>query len=1011
MNFETTRKIAIAVAALALSASLAAQAQESPRNRLLNRGLTRPSAAPAATPAAANPNAVAEASAVEEQEDASRDLNFRDAPVDMVFAVYGKLVDKTVLKDPQTPNVNITLESRPGQKLTKEEQIEAIEVVLEMNGIHIESYGESDKFVRSIARKDAGKEGIPLFMDAADEDIRSLPMGKVVSVMIAFKNISAQDEAQKALEGFKSATGLLQVFERTNTILVTDTRQNIVRMLEVSKAIDIATPVLENVYVRQIKNASAADIKTALEQIVQESQKELEKNGKAQQNAANSAASRGVNVSPGGSLLRRPGQNRETPAAPQSVESLVTSVSDADRGLIRGKVLILADERSNKLIIITSKSNMDFFARVIEPLDVETTPDTLVKVYRLKYAEAEDVADMINDLIGNSASSKTSTKSSQNPNARSGTGGNITRGSQPSSQPSRSATSSNQRSGEPKAGELSKENTTVLADKRINGIVVMTQKELVPTLENIIESMDVKLSQVLIETVIIEVTLGDDLKTGVDWVQRGKTHGQIGTETVTTGTDEDGNPITKQVPVYGTIRDTFVNRNNYALGGGGGAGTELLSTLMNAGTNATSAFFGGANPIGSGVKYLLKSDKLNLSAVIQASKTDNRAKYIASPVVMTVDNKEATIEATENRQFVTGWTAQSGSYGNSGQPTPNYSSKDIGIKVKITPKINPNGTVMLTVEEEYSQFVINGQNMLIPENGTYKDGKVDLARERKMSADILLENGQSVVLGGLTQTSTSESETGIPLLKDIPWIGKWLFGSVEQSESRNELLVFMTPYVLDDAEAAQAEALRRKKSLSDPRPWDDHEWSASALADPVSKKELMRRLKDEAKKQDEERQTKLAVEKWKLERAKALEKMDESERKFWIDTHRDELEKDEKKRFDEAMKEQADLKALAAQIREQRLEKAEAKIDEANEAERAENEHSRLEAEKARKRNDEGGDEQVVEQPAEPVSAPAVESVAVPAVEPVAEPAEVPVAEPVQPSAEPADNGNLLNSL
>ena len=985
MNLKTW-KTAGALAVLSLSASFAAQAQEGIRR------LIRPRTPAAAAPVpAVSPNAVAEASAATDQGDETRDLNFRDAPVDMVFAVYGKLVDKTVLKDPQTPNVNITLESRPGQRLTKEEQIEAIEVVLEMNGIHIEQYGESDKFVRSIARKDAGKEGIPLFMDARDEEIRSLPMGKVVSVMIAFKNISAQDEAQKALEGFKSATGLLQVFERTNTILVTDTRQNIARMLEVARAIDIATPVLENVYVRQIKNASAADIKTALEQIVQESQKELEKNGKGQQNSSSGSSSHGVNVSPGGSLLRRPTPTRDAAAAPQSLESLVTSVSDADRGLIRGKVLILADDRSNKLIVITSKSNMDFFDRVIESLDVETTPDTLVKVYRLKYAEAEDVADMINDLIGNSASSKTSSKANQNQNARAGTGGNITRGSQTPSQPSRSAASANQRSGEPKAGELSKENTTVLADKRINGIVVMTQKELVPTIENIIESMDVKLSQVLIETVIIEVTLGDDLKTGIDWVKLGRGgSGSVrkGPHGVNMGwySDSNGNWISRESTeseftttsssgaetTWKRMGDVLHNAGGlwsdgskgFALGGGAGNAAGILSDIV----------VGGASNILSGVSsgglnYFLKSDKLNLGAVIQASKTDNHAKYIASPVVMTVDNKEATIEATENRQFVTGWTAQSGSYGNSGQPTPNYSSKDIGIKVKITPKINPNGTVMLTVEEEYSQFVLNGQNMLIPSEGTYKEGQVDLARERKMSADILLENGQSVVLGGLTQTSTSESETGIPLLKDIPWIGKWLFGSVTQSESRNELLVFMTPYVLDDAEMAQAEALRRKKSLSDARPWDDHGWSASALADSVSKKELMRRLKEEAKKQDEERQTKLAVEKWKLERAKALEKMDESERKFWIDTHRDELEKDEKKRFDEAMKEQADLKALAAQIREQRLEKAEAKIDEANEAERAENEHSRLEAEKARKRNDEAGDEQVVEQSAEPVSA------------------------------------------
>ena len=79
----------------------------------------------------------------------------------------------------------------------------------------------------------------------------------------------------------------------------------------------------------------------------------------------------------------------------------------------------------------------------------------------------------------------------------------------------------NQRSGEASAGELSKDNTTVLADKRINGLVVMTDKKLVSVLENIIESMDIKLSQVLIETVIIEVSLGDNLKTGIDWVMGG----------------------------------------------------------------------------------------------------------------------------------------------------------------------------------------------------------------------------------------------------------------------------------------------------------------------------------------------------------------------------------------------------------------------------------------------------------------------------------------------------------
>ena len=820
-------------------------------------------------------------------------LNWDATPVDIVFQTYGEQVGKTILKDPAVPNATITLKSREGQKLTKEEYLEAIEVVLEMNGIHLEPYGE--KFIRAVPRGKARKEGIPLYMDIADVPAEAKD-GRVISVMISFKSI-ATDEAQKALENFKSDTGILNVFERTNSILVTDTWQNIKRMDEIAKSIDISSPVLEQVFVYQVENASASDIKTALEQIVQESQKEQEKNGKAVQNTTGYNPQSNL-VRPSslgaGRLLNRPNQ----PEQPKPLESTVTSMSDADRGMIRGKVLILADERSNKLVIITSKSNYDFFEKVIKQLDVETTPDTVVKVYRLKYAEAEEVADMINDLIGNAPSSKSSTKSNQNAAAK-GQGG-TTRVSSPTGANSANATrkSANQRSGEAKPGELSKENTTVLADKRINGLVVMTNKELVPVIESIVEAMDIKLSQVLIETVIIEVLLKDGLNTGIDWVH---------------GMQKKGSQYMQ------------------AVGGGGGTGKPVSS-----GT-AGSALIDGASttlptifaPGGAGLSYALFSEKLDLSAIITASKSDSHSKYIASPIVMTVDNKEATIDATENRQFLTGWTAQSSGYSGGGQPTPNYSAKDIGLKLKITPKINPNGTVMLEVEEEYSQFMEDAQSMLIPQTDTagrinYTSGNVDLAIERKMSADILLENMQTVVLGGLTETKVEESESGIPILKDIPWVGRWLFGKTAQSENRKELLVFLTPYVLDDAHAAQAEAARRKSVLSDSSPWDDHGWSGSKLADPVPQKELMRRQKDEWKKQDEERKSKLALEDAKLERAKELEQMDKAERDLWLEMHKDELEKAERDDLESKMKSndaemQDELRKLVDEIRAKNL--------------------------------------------------------------------------------------------
>ena len=260
-------------------------------------------------------------------------LNWDAAPVDIVLQAYGERVNKTILKDPQVPQATITLKSQPGQKLTNEEYLEAIETVLEMNQIHLEPYGES--FIRALPRKDVRKEGIPLIMDP-DAQLRE--SGKVVSMMIQFKNIGTE-EAQKALEGLKSNSGILLVFERTNSILVTDTEQNINRMLEVSKMIDVASPVTEVVEYIQIKYASATEVKQVIDSIVQESMKEQEKNGKQPQNTP---AAQPTMPRPLLGGLRRPGQQPQN-NAPVNQASLVTTVSVT--GLAMSIILAISSMR------------------------------------------------------------------------------------------------------------------------------------------------------------------------------------------------------------------------------------------------------------------------------------------------------------------------------------------------------------------------------------------------------------------------------------------------------------------------------------------------------------------------------------------------------------------------------------------------------------------------------------------------------------------------------------------
>ena len=836
-------------------------------------------------------------------------LAFNQAPIELVLEAYAAEVGKTVIPAPDIPKSTITLRSLEGQTLSKKEYLEAIEVTLTMNGVVLEPRGE--RFLRALPRKTVRTHGIALRMD----DKGNLPEeGRVVSQMISFKNITV-DEAQKALEGFKAPEGLFQVFERTNAILVTDTQENINRMLEIVRAIDISTPVLEDVFVRQIEYALASDIKVHLETIVTESQKdETPKKSGPRQSGAPGFGSQPAQRASLLNLRNRVGQKPQAPVNTPNA-NLIAAVSDADRGMIRGKVLILADERSNKLIIITNKSNMDFFDRVIKTLDVETTPEVQIDVIRLKYAEAEDVEQMLNELIGASGSSSQA-KNNQNANVKRGgaANSNLTRGTTQQRRTTSNPTFQNANAS--RLGELNKDNVKVLADKRINGIVVMARKADMRAIREVIDNMDVKLSQVLIETVIIQVELGDDLSTGVDWIKGARSLTFADGDSMAGGGGSSSATLKSFTGVGESMADKISAMKS--------AGIDTTDMSAEEITKLASQFSTTtANPIGGGLNYFLKSKKLDLSAVITMAKSDSRTKVLASPIVMTVDNKEATIEATDMIYLFSGYQYSGSTY--SGSQVRNYEKRDVGLTVKVTPKINPNGTVMLTVEQK---FETQGADQSVPNDKGGTDPYATITT-RKISSDVSVENRQTVVMGGLTKKTQTESESGIPILKDIPWIGKWLFGSVNMTDKRSELLVFMTPYVLDDAETAQVEAMRRKKSLSDPRPWEDEGWSASPLADPVSRKEQLRRFKDEWRKQDEERKTKLAIEKAKMDRARNLEKMSEAERKAWIEIHKDELEKEERQAFEKNVKEQKDLRSFLEDLKKKDLEKADRKLEEA----------------------------------------------------------------------------------
>jgi len=772
-------------------------------------------------------------------------LNFNGADSLILLMAYAEATGRTLIQAADVPKATITLKSQAEVELSKEEYLEAIEKTLAMNGIVLVPDGT--KFLRVFAKGKVRTEGIKTIMDEP-ENLHP-EMGRTISQMITFKFL-AVSEGQKALEGFKKPDGLFQVFERTNTILVTDTQENINRMLEIVKFIDKPIEITDEVHVRVIKYAKADDIKKRIEELVAESQKQQQ--AKEEIKASTSGGpgtSRSTVTSTTSSLLGSrplpPGLIRPTtPSTPAPVinnETLSAMVNDADRGMIRGKVQVIADERSNKLIVVTRPENMSFFDKIIEVLDVPTAPDIQVKIIRLQHATADGsgskdgekgIADILNELIGNAsasksgATSKSTTSSNRRTSTYPGPGGsaNLT-SALPTPAPTPSTPSAaGAKDGTGKVGELSKENITILSDKRINGLIVMASPTDMAIIESIIKELDVELEQVIIETVLLQVQLTDTIKTGIDWI-----HNHVFNKDGVAGIGAGGGG--NNAPIYNTT----------------GSQNDLQS-LIDAGKLVSKV---------AGAKYYFLFDKLNLNMVVEASKEDSRSKVLQSPVLMTVNNKEATLESTDMRYLYKG-VRYAGSY-NYGTEVPDYEQRDFGVTIKVTPRISPNGNVMLTVDQKFETL---GTPQFIPGAGGTSDtngatggtsgGYFPTISTTKYQADVSIKSGQTVMLGGLVRTEKTVSEAGIPILKDIPWIGRYLFGNTKDVDDSKELVVFLTPYVVKGADQAQDEARRRLENISMDGIWTKG-WSDSALAEPPKTRTLLNKEKRKFDQQEKER--------------------------------------------------------------------------------------------------------------------------------------------------------------
>ena len=702
-------------------------------------------------------------------------LKFRDADMEMVLADYSEKTGRTLLLAPNLPKVKISLQNQTD--LTMEEYLKAIDTVLGMNGIVLLKV--DDKFLKVVLNTQARQEEMNIIEGADIAPIKET--GELVSHMIPLKHIDPA-EAQKAIASFLHPYGKINLFELVNSMLITDTAANINRITQILGYIDQPIEAREEPHVMEIRFSKASEIKKKLEEIIADSQKEPEKSTVPRQKTAGAPGVVTTPTLPG--VIRAP--KAATPSEEKMPESITEIIEEAERGIIRGKVKIVADDRTNILIIITRPENMSFFEKIIKILDVETEPEVIVKVFRLEYATAETVASTLNTLITKGQKGPEAVKPLPEGKEGEGKGAALREYVE---QLGKGGPAEKEIS---KIGELSAENIKILSDKRTNSLLIMASKADMAAIEEIITNMDMMLPQVLIEAVIIQVALGDAVSSGIHWVQRAL---------IAYNEKSDGSR-----QAIGAMAGSL---------GGGSEDMQDASTLTSLGS-------WGA---GSGLTAYFTHFGLGLDAIVKLAATDSRAHILSAPVIVTTDNTKGIITSSEQKYFLKGTTVVSGS----DVVRPEVEIKDIGLELEVTPHINVKGNVMMEIVQDVSD---PGEEQMI-DMGSGSTSWPTI-KKRSFTASIAVQNRETIILGGLVRNEKLKKRYKVPILSDIPLLGR-LFSYNYDENTRSEVIVFITPYVLTTPDEITEESARRKDSLNIEKGLWKRGWSDSKLTEDDSR--------------------------------------------------------------------------------------------------------------------------------------------------------------------------------
>ncbi|WP_426340888.1 type II secretion system secretin GspD [Pseudoduganella sp. S-14] len=475
-------------------------------------------------------------------------------------------------------------------------------------------------------------------------------------------------------------------------------------------------------------------------------------------------------------------------AIASDLAAMINKLMEPGAGGDSGRVTLVPDPRTNSLVVrAPSAARANLAKSLISKLDQPTAQAGNVHVVYLKNAEATKLAETLRSVVsgdggssqsGNNSGSLSSLGGAGSGNSQMGQSGQGSSSQSGTGQngPSNPALQSGSRSGSQSSGAGGSAGY-IQADATTNTLIITAPEAVYRNLRAVIDQLDVRRAQVYIESMIVEVNAAKLSEFGVQWAGL-----QSGDRTYRVG--------------GGT---TF---NNV------GGANSLIN--LNAFANNVQGSSAPGSGLTLGIFKQLANGKLGLGAVAHALGADDDSNILSTPNMVTLDNEVATIKVGQNVPIVTGsFTTTSGTNNN---PFQTVDRKDIGITLKVRPQISEGGTIKLAIYNESSS---------IDTSVTSSSGLI--LKNRTIETNIIADDGQILVLGGLIQDDSSDGVEKVPVLGDIPLIGN-LFKYQKRNRKKTNLMVFLRPVVVRNREqgmsltADRYDYMRATQEASAPEP-------------------------------------------------------------------------------------------------------------------------------------------------------------------------------------------------